>query len=292
MESFTYKKCQKILNRWDSFETHLMTHYDSDHTCLTCGKNFKSAVTLARHTGHENICGLQCEKCAKTFTRRSSLLKHMKTCNLNELPLSWACDLCESTFTTPVDLERHRKLGNAPDGSAMYFCGRCKKKFCNFDLEFEHYTPNGCVQNYNPNLSNPYRCEKCGEDFVIESEFKKHFWKHIDQKDRKFQCDLCKTYFLWRKALTKHKNAIFDQEGKPYYLCDICGEQFCSTKQKKTHVITKHREKQCLNCGQVFSKKWNLDVHLRKQAKLSCKDCAKIFCTKVALQSHHYSDHK
>ena len=79
-----------------------------------------------------------------------------------------------------------------------------------------HNTPNGCVQNYNPNLSNPYRCEKCGEDFVIESEFKKHFWKHIDQKDRKFQCDLCKTYFLWRKALTRHKNAIFDQEGKPY----------------------------------------------------------------------------
>jgi uncharacterized C2H2 Zn-finger protein len=39
-ELFSCEKCSKIFKQKDNYRNHLKNHYDSENTCLTCGKNF------------------------------------------------------------------------------------------------------------------------------------------------------------------------------------------------------------------------------------------------------------
>jgi uncharacterized Zn-finger protein len=299
-ELFSCEKCSKIFKQKDNYRNHLKNHYDSENTCLTCGKNFMTSSALSRHLEMGEVCGLQCEKCTKTFSRRSTMLNHQKKCTTNE-PSKWHCELCATTFEAKVHLERHRKEGNNADGSAKFRCIDCRKKFCSFDLQLAHNRPK---KECDPSKCDAvewlrrfreesvFQCEKCGTIFSSKDEFKKHFWAHIDIKKEEFHCKLCDMKFRWSKALKRHKDASFDGEGKHKHWCDVCEMHFCTGKQKTTHHIATHRDFPCSDCGQVFSKKRSLDVHVRNQIRLTCKDCNKLLCNKRLLKMHLIDDHK
>ena len=94
------------------------------------------------------------------------------------------------------------------------------------------------------------------------------------------------------KHLKRHTDERFDSEGNLKNVCDECGTEFCTGKQKKAHHIATHRKFSCSVCGQVFSMKKSLKVHEKNQLKLSCNDCEKTFCSKWLLKTHLQSDHK
>ena len=296
-ESFMCDKCSKIFKREDNYRNHLKTHYDSENTCLTCGKNFWTAAALSKHL-EKGTCGLQCEKCAKTFSRRSSMLNHLKKCQANKEKTSeQSCGLCGTAFETKVLLERHRKDSSNTDGSSKFSCLQCQMIFCSLDLRRAH-DKEGCVKKCDLDEwmrrlreEKMFQCEKCGLIFSSETGFKKHFWNHIDKK-KVFDCKHCEVTFQWMKALKRHTDERFDSEGNPKNVCDVCGLEFCTGKQKKAHYIANHRDFTCSVCGQSFSMKKHLKEHERKQIKLSCKDCDKIFCSKWVLKEHLESVHK
>ena len=297
-ESFSCVKCSKVFKQKDNYRSHLKTHYDTENTCLTCGKNFWSAAPLSKHL-ENGACGLQCEKCAKTFSRRSTMINHLKKCQVKvDQPSEQSCELCGTTFETKLLLERHRKDSSNTDGSSKFRCLQCQKKFCSFDLRQAH-NKEGCPKKCEidewmrrSREERFFQCEKCGLIFSSETDFKKHFWNHIDNKKEEFDCKFCGVKFQWMKHLKRHTDERFDSEGNLKNVCDECGTEFCTGKQKKAHHIATHRKFSCSVCGQVFSMKKSLKVHEKNQLKLSCNDCEKTFCSKWLLKTHLQSDHK
>ena len=91
--------------------------------------------------------------------------------------------------------------------------------------------------------------------------------------------------------MKRHTDERLDLEGNPKYVCDICGLEFCTGKQKTSHCIATHREFVCSVCGQAFSMKKYLQVHIKNQIRLSCTDCNKSFCNKRSLKMHLESVH-
>jgi hypothetical protein len=296
-ETFSCVKCAKVFNRKDNYRNHVKTHYDAENTCLTCGKNFRIARALAKHL-EKGACGLQCERCAKTFTRRSTMLNHLKKCQVKEDPPSkWFCVLCGTKFETKVLLERHRKESSYTDGSAKFSCRDCRKKFCSLDVSLAHNKE--CARKCEADEwlrrfreEKLFQCEKCGLISSSETDFKKHFWNHVDKKKEESECKLCGVKFQWSKALKRHTEERFDTEGNPKNVCDVCGIEFCTGKKKKAHHIATHRDFTCSVCDQVFSMKKSLKVHEKNQIKLSCKNCDKIFCSKWLLKMHLERVHK
>jgi uncharacterized C2H2 Zn-finger protein len=100
-ESFSCVKCLKVFKQKDSYRNHLKTNHDAEDTCLTCGNNFSTVGDLSKHFEKE-ACGLQFERCAKTFTRRSMMLNHHKKCQTADQPSEWFCELCGTTFDDKV----------------------------------------------------------------------------------------------------------------------------------------------------------------------------------------------
>ena len=296
-DSFSCVKCSKVFKQKDNYRNHLKTHYDAEDTCLTCGKNFSTVGALSRHL-EKGACGLQCERCAKTFTRRSTVLNHLKKCQIADQPSEWFCELCGTTFDAKVQLERHRKESSNTNGSAKFRCLDCQKKLCSFDLSLAHEKECASKKSEAHEWHRRFReeklfqCEKCGMVSSSEAEFKKHFWNHIDKKKEEFDCNLCGVKFQWITALKRHKAERFDSEGKLKHVCDLCGLEFCTGKQKTAHHIATHRYFACSVCGQVFSMKKYLKVHEKNQLRLSCKDCDKIFCSKRLLKMHLVSVHR
>lgn len=290
-DSFSCVKCSKVFKQKDNYRNHLKTHYDAVDTCLTCGKNFSTASNLSRHM-EKGACELQCEGCAKTFTRRSTMINHLRKCQAADKPSEWFCELCGITFEAKVHLERHRKENSNINGSAKFRCLNCLKKFCSSDLSQAHdkmCASEKCgIDEWLKRFREEklFQCEKCGMITSSEPEFKKHFWNHIDKKTEEFACNLCGVKFKWKKAKKRHTDERLDSEGNPKHVCDVCGLEFCTGKQITVHHIATHREFVCSVCGQAFSAKKSLELHKKNQIRLSCKDCNKSFCNKRLLKMH------
>ena len=86
--------------------------------------------------------------------------------------------------------------------------------------------------------------------------------------------------------MKRHIDERLDSQGNPKHVCDVCGLEFCTGKQKKSHCIATHMEFVCSVCEQVFSKKKYLHVHVKNQIRLSCTDCNTSFCNKRSLKMH------
>jgi len=86
---------------------------DSGFVCTICGKNWPRLPFLcARHVTevHRKDKNFNCEVCQKTFTRGSSLKRHMDLHSGNLFP----CQYCGKTFVRLTDLENVHKKSHHP----------------------------------------------------------------------------------------------------------------------------------------------------------------------------------
>jgi hypothetical protein len=140
-----------------------------------------TSSALSRHLEMGKVCGLQCEKCTKTFSHRSTTLNHQKKCTMNETS-KWHCELCATTFKAKVHLERHRKEGNY-DAIALIY------NLLTIDQRRSVILASVTLRNGSEDLEKKvYFNVKNAERFF---QVKKHFWDHIDIKKKEFHCKLC-----------------------------------------------------------------------------------------------------
>ena len=74
-------------------------------------------------------------------------------------------------------------------------------------------------------------------------------------KSNGLKCKYCGTKFCWESNLKKHKKEMFE--------CELCGNFFCTGKLAKAHFNSKHRNIECLDCGQLFNRKQHLILHTK-----------------------------
>ena len=76
------------------------THSKMEKICEICGKTFTRVSSLKRHvaTVHQKV-EVQCEKCFKKFNRRDIMERHRQKCCV--------CRLCGVNFANSLELVRH-----------------------------------------------------------------------------------------------------------------------------------------------------------------------------------------
>ena len=67
------------------------------HSCLTCGKGFKSKAHLKKHSkSHTEERPFPCKECGKAFKEKHALKDHQRT-HTGERP--YACSECDKAFS-------------------------------------------------------------------------------------------------------------------------------------------------------------------------------------------------
>lgn len=139
------------------------------------------------------------------------------------------------------------------------------------------------------NLQCPVCLKICSARFL-----EKHMKIHEGERERKFQCNLCKQKFLTKNILNQHRK-IHEKSFK----CDFCG--YVSGRK---HILKQHLNNhkaggkfKCLSCKKLFDSKSQLTNHslkliknpeicMRVTKKFICKTCEKHFQNFCDLKRH------
>ncbi|XP_065355485.1 zinc finger protein 202 isoform X2 [Calliphora vicina] len=147
-------KCQRIFNSCNALKYHNRTHSGlRPHQCEICDKSFFAIGALKAHTRthtgdkpfecehcdrkfrqwgdlkyhtisiHSNEKNHQCEFCGKAFSRKYSLVVHLR---IHTSERNYKCEFCTKTFRASTYLQNHRKIHT---GEKPYECDVCSKRF-------------------------------------------------------------------------------------------------------------------------------------------------------------------
>ena len=98
-------------------------------------------------------------------------------------------------------------------------------------------------------------------------------------------CDVCDKFFVDEDNYKRHEKGM--------KVCRFCPEKFCTSRALGAHINSKHSFFHCECCGQEFSKRSDLDRHLRLRTRTpkACQVCGSVFCNHGTLSSHMIMDH-
>ena len=107
-----------------------------EHRCDQCGKVLGSATTLKIHQRqlHERRFQQTCDGCGRQFLRLSSLINHLTCTHPHLLPDKYrsrldelVCKECNLTFSRGSSLQRHLKVKHG--GEPSHICPVCSRRF-------------------------------------------------------------------------------------------------------------------------------------------------------------------
>ena len=108
---------------------------------------------------------------------------------------------------------------------------------------------------------------------------------HECEENEHNMCDVCDKFFVDENNYKRHEKGM--------KVCRFCPEKFCTSRALGAHINSKHTFIHCEFCGQEFSKRSNLDCHLRMRTSKPkvCQVCGSVFCNYGTLSSHMIMDH-
>ncbi|XP_061836205.1 uncharacterized protein [Nerophis lumbriciformis] len=220
-------------------EGDMRTHADNKHSECSKMKTVKK--------------GFRCSVCAKSFTEKSNLTRHMRT---HAGKKTFNCSFCSKGFTQQSILTAHLR---AHKGDKIFI--------------------------YSVNNKN-CKCSVCSKSFNNKYSLNRHMRTHTGE--RPFSCAVCGKSFSLNKHLTEHMRT---HTGEKPFSCSVCGERFSQTSNLSTHMRTHTGEKPytCSVCGKTFSLKGNMTQHIRRhtgEKNVHCSVCCKSFTTNCYLIRH------
>ncbi|XP_050091818.1 transcription factor grauzone-like [Anopheles aquasalis] len=152
--------CKKVLSSNHALKVHIsqMHTNDTHHICATCGKTFRTKVSMDRHM--KEHLGLPCEEkvqcaqCNKWFHGKHNLKKHVRFKHI-EVGQLFRCEICQHESPNSRALSYHKQRVHVEENFACEFCGkRFKRKLYLREHVASHtgnplYTCNICGVKFN-----------------------------------------------------------------------------------------------------------------------------------------------
>ncbi|XP_059056476.1 zinc finger protein 317-like [Achroia grisella] len=296
---------------------HSLTHDVPDVTII-----LKDLLPKGKRTVKVDISELKCRVCSKDFVDLNVIRTHLVedhgkpftesgngivAYNLSTKDGQFTCHICNKVFQTFILLNRHM---NVHFSNAV--CETCGAGFMTHQRLIQHkeihlpggYPCNKCPKIYTTNSNLKYhiekahegatkmrmlRCAHCSERFPEHFKKLKHL-KEVHGITFTFECEVCKSIFSSRRALTMHTNKFHTQKTQ----CEICKKCFSCVSTLKKHMIchTGERNFVCILCQKAYRHQKSLRQHMRTHiqgndyVKFTCTECGNGFPNRNEFNKH------
>jgi general transcription factor IIIA len=256
-----------------------------------CPKTFNRKARLEEHKrSHTNTRPFKCPHCPKDFLRDSHLKHHVKSAHSDIRDYTCSYSRCGKSFATGTRLRRHEATHAGHDKYRCTGYDVCSQTFRKKETLNKHILQAHQQTNLFPCTEiNSKTGEPCKKSFDTARKLKTH--KQAMHDPTKFSCSICvqaqtmayrdpsttdilstssSPCFTSYAALRKH----MDAEHPP--TCSHCSLKFTTPKELARHIELVHNivdpellpqeeAHECPydGCGRTFSKKGNLNVHVR-----------------------------
>ena len=237
-KQFTIYPCD-ICGR--NYNAEILSHHQTlcfDFACDQCHETFPDKRNLIIHKSstHE-LKNYQCAICETSFNQKSTLMTHIAMDHEEGTVLK--CDFCAKQFSHKEMLWKHVEATHKFKGSRHNL-----EEFEDISKTIEECKCNACGKTFHSNKelaihhSQVYRIiQKFPMHFILDYTIKrKTMWGNI-QGEKKFKCDKCPKMFSRRGSLVRH---IAERKGELQYQCEHCEKMFSVKKGLEYHIDTRH----------------------------------------------------
>ena len=247
-KEFNCDQCSASYSSSKYLKRHEETiHHQESYECSLCGKVFTRMDNLSRHQQFNINCVedkdnfIDCEICddqylegddVSLFSRKDSMLRHVRT--VHEHSEDYNCDCCKQEFSNKFNLERHKRTSHTVTEKEEELC-QFGCKFC--ELKFSR--KESLTRHLSVHSETKFTCKQCGKQFSRQDSLRRHYSVH-QKENNKFECKLCHTNFTVMTNLQRHKEGFYNSEGLAKNKCDVCDQEYCTSKILRKHVNSNH----------------------------------------------------
>ncbi|XP_016386102.1 gastrula zinc finger protein XlCGF49.1-like isoform X2 [Sinocyclocheilus rhinocerous] len=159
-KSFSCPLCGESYKRAADLKDHMGIHSERPYSCLQCGKSYTQKINLQNHLLiHNGEKPFTCSQCDRSFTRKGDLEKHISV-HFGERPFT--CQQCGNNFRHQGNLTSHMKI-HTGEKSQRNYSDKKLTQVCNYRKPVLYHAGDM-----------PFRCEPCGQRFILSSHLKRH----------------------------------------------------------------------------------------------------------------------
>lgn len=248
---------------------------EDSNRCDKCNKSYSRLSSLLKHSV---VCGKRyhCDYCEYKTPLKGNLIPHIQARHLPPDPNRNRCNKCSYNFRHPSSLIKHLKICGVKDFATLSKLKRYSCEHCDYKTRDKSSLIGHMLVKHLPNDPELNKCGKCGKVYSCLSLLRKHAKFCSLSKDEKLSvyhlsCHHCDYRTYKKSSLINHilRNHVPRKTSLAYFqrfTCDYCNKKTSSKRNMLDHIKSKH-----LPPDPDFNK---------------CKKCGKNFNLRSSLQRH------